>query len=142
MSGDFVKYLALSSLIGLFLWAYLVVERRRLASPSPDALKRELHDVHKRVSRIETEVGEVREGLQDKASRSDLEAVVEKVETNLAAVKQIATALPDIESRQRALADTAAEMKTDLAVTKASINNVEKQLNTIMGVIVPKGMAK
>lgn len=144
MTPEIIKHLLLcAGIIGL-LWAFVVDQKRRAASaaPTPDALKAELHEVSERVSRIEQEVDGVRDALDEKASSADLSAIERKIDEHAVTMQRVAEAIPDIESRQRAESDKLAELSTDLAVCKAGVESIERSMDRIMAVIVPKGMTK
>jgi len=150
MNGDpgLLKYAVfVIAVIGLFL-SWLIFERRRLREREraeggePLPLRVQLHSLSSKVAQIEREFEEMGDELEAKASKEDVERVARTVQETNAAISVMSAALPDIESRQRALGDSFGEVRSDLASVQTSVAHMDRQLNRIMNVLISKGMEK
>lgn len=148
MTGEasLLTYAIATGVIMLFLGSWLIDARRSRRTeqecPVAGTLRADLQQVSEKVDAIETDVERMRERLRSTASHRDVEDIKRMTQENRAAIDKISSSLPDIEARQRALHDTVGELRTDMAVTRTSAENVEKQVGRMMSVIVTKGMEK
>jgi methyl-accepting chemotaxis protein len=88
--------------------------------------------VEGKVDEIETRLEQVERDAVTPADIKRLERSVEKLAKNL----------PDLESRLRAQAEKQGEHAATSAATAATVQQISKQLDLIMSVVVPKGMEK
>lgn len=88
--------------------------------------------VEGKVDEIETRLEQVERDAVTPADIKRLERSVEKLAKNL----------PDLESRLRAQAEKQGEHAATSAATAATVQQIAKQVDLIMSVVVPKGMEK
>jgi len=113
-------------------------------------LDRKLTALSGEVKAINTTIGSRFAGMEGKVD--EIERRVEAIEGDTAstadvkriekAIDRIAKAQADIESRQRALSDRQGEHAQTSAATAATVQQIAKQVDLIMSVVVPKGMEK
>lgn len=113
-------------------------------------LDRKLTALSGEVKAINTTIGSRFAGMEGKVD--EIERRVEAIEGDTAstadvkriekAIDRIAKAQADIESRQRALSDKQGEHAQTSAATAATVQQIAKQVDLIMSVVVPKGMEK
>lgn len=65
-----------------------------------------------------------------------------RVEANHVAITKVSHAIPDLESRQRAMADRMADLKSDGAARSEAISGVSKQIDRLYDVLVTRGIEK
>lgn len=113
-------------------------------------LDRKLTTLSGELKTLNVTIGSKFEGLETKVDEIEgrLEAVerdavtpkdIQRIEK---AVDKLAKALPDLDSRLRAQADKQGEHAATSAATAATVQQMSKQLDLIMSVVVPKGMEK
>lgn len=155
MTGDpeVLKYAALAIGCIALVWAWLYGHQRSVreqahrdaadeALSAQPGLGAQLHTLSHRVGAIEVEVRKLDSELDGKASKVDVEEAIRAARANQVVIDQIAAALPDIRSHQRAISDKVSNLAADTAATRTSVAHVEKQLGRIMNVLVTKGMEK
>lgn len=64
---------------------------------------------------------------------------IKRLESQIAA---FASSLPDIEARQRALSDKMGEHAKQAAATATTVKHIDRQVDRIYAVLVPKGMER
>lgn len=92
-----------------------------------------------KIAGVETKVDEVERRVEAIEREAVSAADIRRIEK---AIDKLAKAQADIESRQRALSDKQGEHAQTSAATAATVQQIAKQLDLIMSVVVPKGMEK
>lgn len=92
-----------------------------------------------KIEGVETKVDEVERRVEAVERDAIGAADVKRIEK---AIDRLAKAQADIEGRQRALSDKQGEHAATSAATAATVQQIARQVDRIMGVIVPKGMEK
>lgn len=92
-----------------------------------------------KIAGVETKVDEIEGRVEtierDTASTADIRRLEKSID-------RLGKALPDLESRLRAQADKQGEHAATSAATAATVQQISKQLDRIMSVVVSKGMEK
>ena len=92
-----------------------------------------------KIAGVETKVDEIEGRVEaierDTASTADIKRVEKSID-------RLAKSLPDLESRLRAQAEKQGEHAATSAATAATVQQISKQIDLIMSVVVPKGMEK
>lgn len=95
--------------------------------------------LHSRLSEIKVRFDEIEtrvEAVESKAASGEDIKRLEAQNANLAA------SLADIEGRQRALADRMADHARHASETATTVRHIDRQVQMIYAVLVPKGMEK
>jgi uncharacterized protein YoxC len=120
--------------IGLSIW------RGGARNPvGTGSLDKRLSKIGGEVASMKTKVGEI-EGRVEA-----FEATVASVDDILRlerAITKMSEALPDLESRQRALSDKIGEHAATSAATGAQVTHINRQVDLIYQTLVTKGMGK
>lgn len=117
------------------------------------AVSRKADEIERRVETIEREGASVADvarleaqmaahATEMKLMSDRVAALPGQIEANRAAIERMAAALPDIASRQRALADLLAGVREEGAARTKSIEHLSKQVDRLYDVLVPRGLKK
>lgn len=110
-------------------------------------------EIEGRVEKIESQSA-TREDVarleaQLKTHSQDMKAVEKQIgdlpgaiEANRRAIEKVGKAIPEVESRQRALSDKLSKVQSDGAARSASIDHMSKQLDRLYDVLVERGVDK
>lgn len=116
-------------------------------------LNARLTNIEGRVEQIEEhaatteDIKRLEAGLaQHAADMSKLAAMManlpERIEANKVAIEKVAHALPDIESRQRAMHDTVTNVRTDVAAIATSAKHTAVSVDRLYDILIEKGVSK
>jgi hypothetical protein len=129
-SGNIIELLIIAVIvigIGAAIW------RGGARNPvGTGGLEKKVAALTAKVGSLDTRLGEIEKNT---ASPAD----VRRVEK---AIDKLAGSLPDIEARQRALSDKQGEHAATSAATAAKVDHIDRSIQLIMSVVVPKGMSK
>lgn len=102
-------------------------------------LDKKINELSGEVRAVKTKVGEIVERVEsiekDTASPDDIKRLER-------AIDKLAKAQADGESRHRALADKQSEHAAISAATSKAVEHIDRNVNLMMSVVVPKGMEK
>jgi chromosome segregation ATPase len=99
-------------------------------------LDKKLTAIGSDVTGLKRRVGAIEKKVEEEtASVDDIRRLEEKL-------AKLGETLPDIEARQRALADRMAEHQRQTAETATTVKHIDKQVDRIYQVLVPKGMER
>lgn len=102
-------------------------------------LDRKISALSGEVQAVKTKVGEIVERVENIEKDTASPADIKRLEK---AIDKLAQAQADQESRQRALADKQGEHAAISAKTAAAVEHIDRNVNLMMSVVVPKGMEK
>lgn len=92
-----------------------------------------------KIAGVETKVDEIERRVEAVEREAVTPKDIARIEK---AVDKLAKALPDLEGRLRAQAEKQGEHAQTSAATAATVQQIAKQVDLIMSVVVPKGMEK
>lgn len=102
-------------------------------------LSGEVKAVKTEVTGVKTKMGEIVKRVEGIESDTASPADIKRLER---AIEKLAKAQADGESRHRALADKQSEHAAISAATAAAVQHIDRNVNLMMSVVVPKGMEK
>ncbi len=92
-----------------------------------------------KIAGVETKIDEIERRVEAVEREAVTPKDIARIEK---AVDKLAKALPDLEGRLRAQAEKQGEHAQTSAATAATVQQIAKQVDLIMSVVVPKGMEK
>lgn len=102
-------------------------------------LNTKLTEINTEVAAVKTKVAAVEKRLTKVEGVAATAADIQRLEGQIADFMRV---LPDIEARQRALSDKMAEHAKQATATATTVQHIDRQLDRIYAVVVPKGMEK
>lgn len=90
------------------------------------------------IARLEASVGQHAEDM--KVVARDMAILPEKVAENGRAIEKIGEAIPDLESRQRAMNDKISDLQQDGGERASALKHVVKQVDRLYDVLVKRGV--